>query len=161
MSSHKETNTLIISIKQDDMMTEMEYGSVIELDESNQRYRRYQKDNYAEQLFIRGNIPVKKKEYKEEYEFYEQLLDKAVLNPTAKDLKITFTNISNYRVIICANGNISYQNKACSIAPLPDYTLDTRPKDLFDQTINDQIIENWVKQTSDKRVVDYIKSNIN
>lgn len=161
MSSHKETNTLIISIKQDDMMTKMEYGSIIELDESNQRYRRYKKDNYTEQLFIRGNIPVKKKEYKEEYEFYEQLLDKAALNPTAKDLKITFTNISNYRVIICANGNISYQNKACSIEPLPDYTLDTRPKDLLDQTINDQIIENWVKQTSDKRVMDYIKSNIN
>lgn len=161
MSSHKETNTLIISIKQDDMMTKMEYGSIIELDESNQRYRRYKKDNYTEQLFIRGNVPVKKKEYKEEYEFYEQLLDKAALNPTAKDLKITFTNISNYRVIICANGNISYQNKACSIEPLPDYTLDTRPKDLLDQTINDQIIENWVKQTSDKRVMDYIKSNIN
>nr|DAF79919.1 MAG TPA: hypothetical protein [Caudoviricetes sp.] len=145
MSSHKETNTLIISIKQDDMMTKMEYGSVIELDESNQRYRRYKKDGYTEQLFIRGDLPVKKKEYKEDYEFYDQLLEKAALNPTAKDLKITFTNISNYRVIICANGNISYQNKACSIAPLPDYTLDTRPKDLLDQTINDQIIENWVK----------------
>ena len=44
MSSHKETNTLIISIKQDEMMTKMEYGSVVELDESNQRYRRNKKD---------------------------------------------------------------------------------------------------------------------
>ena len=71
MSSHKETNTLIISIKQDDMMTKMEYGSVVELDESNQRYRRYKKDKYIEQLFIRGDVPVQKKEYKEDYEFYE------------------------------------------------------------------------------------------
>lgn len=149
MSSHKETNTLIISIKQDDMMTKMEYGSVVELDESNQRYRRYKKDKYIEQLFIRGDVPVQKKEYKEDYEFYEQLLEKAALNPTAKDLKITFNNISNYRVIICRDGNISYQNKACSIAPLPDYTLDTRPKDLLDQTINDQIISDWMKQTND------------
>lgn len=148
MSSHKETNTLIISIKQDDMMTKMEYGSVVELDESNQRYRRYKKDRYIEQLFIRGDVPVQKKEYKEDYEFYEQLLEKAALNPTAKDLKITFNNISNYRVIICCDGNISYQNKACSIAPLPDYTLDTRPKDLLDQTINDQIISDWMKQTN-------------
>ena len=115
MSSQKEPNTLIISIWMEGNV--LKRGTIVELDgASNQLYRRFKKKQGAdptttiEQLFIRGDILVPYEPddgYHDDYVFYSQLIDKAALNPNAKDLKLAFNSI---------------RNKACSVAPLPGDT---------------------------------------
>lgn len=154
MSSQKEPNTLIISIWMEGNV--LKRGTIVELDgASNQLYRRFKKKQGAdptttiEQLFIRGDILVPYEPddgYHDDYVFYSQLIDKAALNPNAKDLKLAFNSIRNYQLIICYNGKISYHNKACSVAPLPGDT-EGAPEDkvaTVDNNLDNDTVCSWL-----------------
>lgn len=152
---HGLVDTLIISIStnesENDNSNSSWTGSVVEIDSSNQVYKRLYVDAEQKQERLFGSngfpLPIKKEGGNEDndYSTYKQVLYKALEDGSAKNIKNSFSSLKDYRIITCINGNISYADRRCYVKELKFTRVFSSVIDKdVDTSVNDSDVDNWI-----------------